>query len=662
MRAYALVAPLILALVVVAAAFPWRGVWGVDNRTYAEMIDGVRRHGLPYTTNGDIQRFPEAVAPFNVPSHGRLWGEYPPLFAYVAAPALALGGLRGVTRLNLLLVAATAWSVFRLGRRVTGSARAATIATYAVVLSSPLVTLSFQTLGAPLMVLLVVLACHAAVDASEASGRRRLAFSLLTGVLGGLAVSAHLVALPMVVALLLGLAIVRGAPSSPVEDGKTAPLMRLGLAAGAFAATLLPLAVLNGYRFGSFNPVSYGPCVWEQCKITGTADLSPGALVAFAWPAVPWLCLVVAGLWLSRRSRLATAGVILVSAAVLVPHTGMHDRVLRMARTVLAYVVHPSIIDVRVTTTDYPWFWVPPDGLGALHVVPGGDPAHGTAIKSLLECTPFLALALATRLGRGGDAGRRLLLALPVVALFAQLALLAKFEGAAALGWPNLYMRYALAAVPLLAILGAGEAATLPLQGKHALAAALIGLGLFAYFARGHDDVPLARRVLETYMTLIAAALALAALLAVRTRPWARPWASAAVALSLGVGVGVSLGVDGCLTARAARDRDRRMDRLEALTPPRFALAGWGPENDEVLALRAERDIEYVDLTESRVGWTNFRKLIDVWSDRGLPVFGVFPDKGRFRWPYADWDVPAELLDEEHGIWSVGPPRVPAPP
>lgn len=103
------------------------------------------------------------------------------------------------------------------------------------------------------------------------------------------------------------------------------------------------------------------------------------------------------------------------------------------------------------------------------------------------------------------------------------------------------------------------------------------------------------------------------------------------------------------------------MDRLASLTPPRFALAGWGPENDEVLALRAERDIEYIDLTESHDGWTNFRKLIDLWSDRGLPIFGAFPDKSRFRWPYADWDVPAELLDEKNGFWRVGPPRVPAP-
>ncbi len=129
------------------------------------------------------------------------------------------------------------------------------------------------------------------------------------------------------------------------------------------------------------------------------------------------------------------------------------------------------------------------------------------------------------------------------------------------------------------------------------------------------------------------------------------------------------MGVDNARTARDGRAFDRRLDRLAALTPARFALVGWGPATDPLLALRAERDIHYIDLVES-TNWDGFRRIIDKWTDDGRPIFGAFPNDVNppFGWPYADWDVPAVLLDEKESYWRIGPPRrrfdgpVPPPP
>jgi hypothetical protein len=53
---------------------------------------------------------------------------------------------------------------------------------------------------------------------------------------------------------------------------------------------------------------------------------------------------------------------------------------------------------------------------------------------------------------------------------------------------------------------------------------------------------------------------------------------------------------------------------------------------------------------------------MDVWARDGRPIYGAFPVGVGFRWPYADWDVPAERIDASQELWRIGPPRVPAPP
>ncbi|MEO6420075.1 MAG: hypothetical protein ABIP39_11735, partial [Polyangiaceae bacterium] len=107
-------------------------------------------------------------------------------------------------------------------------------------------------------------------------------------------------------------------------------------------------------------------------------------------------------------------------------------------------------------------------------------------------------------------------------------------------------------------------------------------------------------------------------------------------------------------------DIDKRLRFFESVVPQRFALVGWGADTDPLLGLRAEREIHYIDLIEAPEGaWDDFREMIDLWTDQGLPIYGVFP-RGitpSFRWPYDADDVPAERFPGVEEIWKIGPPR-----
>jgi hypothetical protein len=170
------------------------------------------------------------------------------------------------------------------------------------------------------------------------------------------------------------------------------------------------------------------------------------------------------------------------------------------------------------------------------------------------------------------------------------------------------------------------------------------------------------RRWLELRATLIVAALAAGGILVSRRRG---SWAGLAcipVAAAAGLGVATTIGVDGLISVNGADHLDQKSRRFGELTPQRFAVVGWGGELDPMLSLKASRDIEYLDFGESgREGYmSDMREAADVWARDGRPVFGTF--HVGFKWQFADDDLPAREIDPEHGFWSIGPPRRPAPP
>ncbi len=646
-------AVLVAGTLLFATFAPWRSVIGVDNRTYVEMVAGVRDHGLPYTTNDFSDRFPEARARFNVARDGKLWGVYAPVFAYAAAPALAAGGLLGIGKANIVCMALLAIAVYLLGKRISDEPLAGVGAAYTTLLSTPIWASSFETLALPLFCLFLVIACYFAVRAVE-SKERSFGWAGLAGVFAGLAAGSHMHGFPMGILLIGGIALVHvHEPERPGELRALLPDL-VGLARAACATlgmvlALVPVGLINRYRFGTPNPMSYGPCTWAQCERMGQSSLNAGALLSFALPAVPWMAIIAVALVLARKRWWTMAIVVALAAGSLaVPGLFFHDAAFGLVRTVYGYVVDVS----NITFPEHP---KPPDGLGHLF--------GGQVIKSMVQCSPVLLTGLLLPpIARSGPRARALSVWLAVVGQLLGLSLLGRFSGAWTFGWPYLFLRYIIPATPLLSVLSVVVLAKLPWRWSHVVCGAfLAAVGLVYFVVSTGEDGGHLRRWLELRGTLVLGVGV--AILVFAFQRWPHAWvariAPLVSAAAIGVGVAVSIGVDTRVLVRQIAAIDAHVGRIAAFVPQRFALAGWGPDTDTVLGMRAERDIQYIDLVEAEEGaWDDFREIIELWSDEGLPIYAVFPHMTpRFRWPYAPFDIPAELISDEDELWKIGPPN-----
>lgn len=653
-----LLVPLVLLVAIGAAVTPFISVWGLDNRTSMEMIDGVKRHGLPYTTNGgiDFDRYPEARVPFNLAVDGKLWGEYGPLYPYVAAPAAMLDGVRGIYRLDVVLVGLASLCAFLLGRRLAGNPFVGVGAAYVVAISSPALMCSFETLAAPLLLVTITLATYFGVRAVDESSRRTFTFAAIAGFLAAASVATHMVAAPMAVLLLYGIGVARvdrtQAPTGFV--GRLASLFptgigaqRLAVAAPAFAIGLAPISILNHVRFSSYNPVSYGSCPWLHCNLAVKDSLNTASLFKYAAPSIPWFLGVALGILFAWGSPKRLVFIAALAAAVMIPRSAMRDTVGSMLTTIYGYAAD-------VSSMAFADFLRPVDGLGNLNT--------NRAVKSMLQCTPILAAAALVPYRLRGDAARNALVLMPVIGLFMGLSLLGRFDGASAFGWPYLFLRYTMPAVPLLAVLAAQGLKDLPWRPWVVALAGVLGLAGAAVLAQRFDDLPLLRRVVELRFTLLTGVATICLVVFARWRKShsLRNAALVPAVAAIGLGIAICVGVDGRIATRQTADIDQRVTRFAELTPKRLALVGSALDTDQLLSLKVERDIAYIDFTEAR-GWEHFRELIDRWSDEGRPIYGAFPRNGTFKWPYADWDVPAEQIDATHEFWRIGPSRARAP-
>ncbi len=653
-----LLVPLVVLVLIGTAVAPFISVWGLDNRTSMEMVDGVKRHGLPYTTNGDLDfdKYAEARVPFNLAVGGKLWGQYGPLYPYVAAPAAMIDGVRGLYRFNVLLVGIGSLCVFFLGRRLSNDPYVGVGAAYVFACSSPALMYSFETLAGPLLLVMITLATYFGVRAVETASRPTFFFAALAGFFAAASTATHMVAAPMSALLIYGIGVARvdATPANAGFLGRLAAFVpkgvgarRFGIALVVFATALVPVALLNHIRFSTYNPISYGPCPWLHCNLAVKDSLNTATLIKFAAPAIPWSVGVVLGVVFAWGSAKRLAIVFALAGAALIPPTSMRETVVTLLVTVYGYAAD-------VSNMAFADFLRPADGLGNLNT--------NRCVKSLLQCTPILAAAALVPFRTSGAAARNLVVLMPVIGLFMGLSLLGRFAGASAFGWPYLFLRYTLPAVPLLAVLAIHGVRDLPWRRWTIAVVVVGGLAGAALLAQRLDDLPYPRRFVELRITLFAGVALVALVLASRrsTKAWLRQAALVPASVALALGVAVCIGVDGRLATQQTADIDKRVSRFAALTPARLALVGSALDTDQLLSLKMERDIVYIDFTEAK-GWRNFRELIDRWSDEGRPIFGAFPRDGSFRWPYADWDVPAERIDAAQEFWRIGPPRARAP-
>lgn len=610
--------PLFVALLWAAWWVPWRSLISCDCRTYLEMIRGVHDHGLPYTENGPAAEYAELRARWNTEVDGKLWGMYGPVFAYVAAPAYALDGVRGVLRFNFVLLGVMAAVFYRLARRLTDDVALAVAAPYLLVFATPVAGLAHAVSAYTLVPLLMTAAAYFLCGATS---RRNAA---LGGVLFGLAVSTHVMVGPLVLPLVV---VVWRYRRQPV------PALLVGLLVG-----LLPTIGINLVRYGSANPLAAAPCLWASCASTGVDHQNLGALVKFAGLPALVVAASAVGVWLLRRRGPLVLIPIAIGIALLLIPPSVRRPTLLVLRLAMALVFDIGVLQLGASD-----FARPADGRGYLLL--------NFAIKAGLQSSPLLLIGVMARPQQPIARFAAALAASLIATLIVVLALRAEMMPAYAIGFPILHLRYLFPILPFAIVLVVLAMEPLTLRpfvlGLSVFAAAL----LIAWLWRGVNDLPPLRRLVILRATLAAAGLALvgAKMLRMLQRNKMRAIGSLLLVPALALSLAVTIGVDVRGWIHLRNQYEQTMQRLARLIPPRAAFIAHAVTLDPALGMLPGRDLEYADFYESKDPGS-LRKLIQHWFKEGRPVFAVV-GSNRLESPYPE--LRYRVIDRAAGLVQI---------
>jgi hypothetical protein len=587
-----------MVVLVGAVIAPWSTVATVDERTYLEMTAAVAETGLPRFSNGPVETFPELQARWNLADGTQIWGVMAPGMSYLFAPFFLIGGIGLLIRINIALIAVIALGGFDLGRRVTGDPILGVASAYVAIMAVPVWSSSLSLTPYSIAIAAIVWSLSAAVRALELRSRQ-YRWAAVSGLLGGLAALCHLLVLPIALSLGLVLLWKRG---------------RLGLIYGVAA---LPAAIaaglLNRARFGSWNPVSDGPCAWKGCPESGIDPQSVGQMLIYGAPFLVVVLVSALGVSILRPRRWISVVVVLTAGILVFSIPLLREPAQRYGLLTWALLVSPNVLPFG------PEYRLAPDGFG-LFVGPN-------VVKGLLQGSPFLVLAL---LGCRRVRYREVLL-VPVLAHLAMLILRANMPWDLALGHSFLSFRYLMPIAPLLAVLAVAALRDLD-WNLHWLAAAAVIAALLRWWLAGpHDDFDLLRRQFLLRSTVTVAFCLLAAVW-YSDRTTHRLASKAALclsALALGMSAGITIGVDFTATARFRTKNDLVVEVTERSLPDRLALVAYPDELDAVLSLLPEKDLEYLDLLEVTQPETVV-ELTRYWQDEGRPVFLRLPADPEF--------------------------------
>ncbi|MEO7109829.1 MAG: hypothetical protein ABI183_05285 [Polyangiaceae bacterium] len=635
----------ILALLPIAK---WHSAPSCDARTHIEMIRGVADHGLPYGENGPIGRFPEFRARWNIVKDGKLWGTYPPLFAYIAAPIFRMGGLPAVSRMNIVFLIVMAFAVFVLARRFLGDALLAAAAAWLVVCSTPVPATAMDMSPYIISESLIVFAMAFALASIDGS-RSRIS-ACFSGVLSGLAVSAHLLTFPMFAGLLIAVVLANAndqAGRLPFHVPEIvepwiptrASLVRAGVMLAGFVVALLPVAALNLVRFHSPNPISYGPCPWRSCAETGQDVQHLSDILLYALPTLAWVGTAVVIFCALKKNSIRVPALLLCTIFPMIAWKLLRTHAWQILVIAWGNVVDLSFVDMEIGTM--------PDKIGHL--------LGPWLIRSALQTTPFIALSFLVPWCTLRERRRTLVLALPSLCLFISCALRANEPPAFAFGFPFVFLRYTVPATAPLLILALASVRDLRWRGTHvALTVVTSGVIAFELWSGKNFDGPLDRRIFLLYGTLLSAVVACVAVwLARKGHETPQKIAPFAIGLAMALGVGPTLGETLHAEIMLRNDNDARLDSVAAMVPDRFALVGFAGEIDTALALRATRDVQYIDLyeTDQSKGWATFRAMIDEWTRDGRPIFALWPAGTD---PPSPWtDVAFERIMAKENLYRI---------
>jgi hypothetical protein len=422
----------------------------------------------------------------------------------------------------------------------------------------------------------------------------------------------------------IGLAVAAVVPGWPENASFRERLTkRCGPLGGGFLLGVAPIAWLNHVRFGSLNPVSYGPVPWTGIVVDSLRTMTAAHELKYSAPVLAFFVALAGGLYAVRKAQRKTlwmAGVVIAGAvlALLVP--ALRDRLARMGVVTYGLIVDLTLVDMS------PYYVPAQGGFGWIfaHQIP----------RATLQCTPALVLA-PLALVRERLRWRSTLLLLPSAGFYASLIMRADMPYFDAIGWPWVYIRYTLLAVPLLVV------ATVAVLEDLGLSWVDAGIGLATAVAMavtfgmlGDEESSVARRVMIVVLPIALAAMALVAAAIAVWRRAKKPWpARALAALVVGAGFAIAICVDYQANVIGKRGCDDFADMVAHATPERFAVIGVLGQFEIVAGLSTVRDVQYADLLRvPGQDLSTMRPLIDYWRSEGRPIF-MFSQHPPQGWP-----------------------------
>lgn len=612
--------PLAVILLGVIAWAPWYSNFDVDTMTHFEQVRSVADHGSVGFDNGPVEAFPELRTRWFVAAHGRAWGILPAVLPYLLAPAMHAGGFAGALRMIWWTFGLGALMVYALITRITGRPWLGVAASYTLVLGTSLgfwATMIAPFVPASCLGITSVYLASRALD--HPATRREFAMSTAAGTVSAAALGSHLLWTFPWAGLGAVLALTRGTLSSRARRA-------VGYGLGS-APLLSVMAWVNHQRFGTWNPVSYGPCNAHSCTDPNNNQTALAFLETIA-PAVPYALAFAVILWLSRGSRRALAlASFLAACGALLPDTPTRAQLTSLLRATYGYVFDVGNLDIQYA-----------------HAANGpGSFNNGWCVRSLLQCTPVLAVAALV-----GTVGRMLpekhrgsvhaLVAVCLGVLFG-CTLRANTGGAYVYGFPFLNLRYAALLVPAALVLAATSLQYLPWRPRHAaVALGVAGLGAWFLAGRPHGDEDLLRRQVTHWGTVGLAVTLFAVTVAWgHVRQGFGPRIAALLAaVATGTGGAITLGID----TVAARDyrgaQDSRTLELARCAPDARMILLGGYAMDEALALHDRRDILIVNVGMGPRDGSRARQIVNAAMRPDRPAYLIEDREDGpwvFQWP-----------------------------
>ena len=494
---------------------------------------------------------------------GGLVAQYPVGTSYVGATLWGLAGVRGMIIVNAMAAGATLFVVYGLARSMLGDARVGLMAALLLGLGSFWLEYAFGVWPHSISVFLITLSIWCVVSALDQDARRSFHLALLAGFcIGGamlFRIDSILAAPPLAAAIYI----------FSVNPVRTLVGCILGGLPGVVA-----LSVSNYYKFGTFNPLSYG-------KDGGNTELGNHAAALVVLITVAVIVVLARHIdWRRIRGgwQLSTATIILVVVAS-VP-------TLREFVVKYAYGAWVLFVDAGAVTDTRAGVMRRPDGV--LYF-------WGFVKKALGQSLPWAGLLL---LWLGGDRSAKQNRMLVVVALFSFLWSF-PFVVTAWHGGLGSNMRYLLPILPLLAVACAGGwfrlAERVGIRGRDLFVGVIAGISLILIWAWcTPSGMAGAQQIMSTWLL---AAVCFSAIAVGAAGRLGGTWLSrqAQVVGVLAISVSITFGLLDLYSSQRQRASNKRTSEMLAAIPEPSLIYGA----PELLTFQLERPQGLIALTPS---------------------------------------------------------------